>query len=246
MILSASKRCSVSLCRTQQFQNSSINHSIHHANHNQHISEHTSTSQITETITHMHADINTALIPLEGDSEHSHALFPLCSGSATHERDFRAHNRCWGAMDISMNLRNGLPVIFTCNHACYGFQFFHAFIHSCSVQKMKGWWTTHLFLQFGAATNLLFRWSTRRSDDSVPVRRDVTSFHKLEWSFLSLLVHLSLSPLLQLRFTNRACSSLPLPLQFVAKPPEIVSINNPMVEEEEVINKEEEGCWFFN
>ena len=40
---------------------------------------HSSTSQITETITHMHADINTALIPLEGDSEHSHALFPYAA-----------------------------------------------------------------------------------------------------------------------------------------------------------------------
>ena len=45
----------------------------------------------------------------------------------------------------------------------------------------------------------------------------------------------SLSPLLQLRFTNRACSSLLLLLQFVTKPFEIDSPNNYKVEEEEAV-----------
>ena len=106
----------------KHFQNTAIILSIHHTNHNIHVYEHSSTSQLTETITHMHADINMALIPLERNTEHICSVF-VCSGSATHERNFRAHNRCWGAMDISMYLRNRLP----CN----------LFIQTCMLRVSK-------------------------------------------------------------------------------------------------------------
>ena len=77
MILSASKLYYVSFTELMYFQNTAFNIFIHHTNHNQHVYEHSSTSQISETITHMHADINMALIPLERNTEH------ICSVSVT-------------------------------------------------------------------------------------------------------------------------------------------------------------------